>query len=283
MAYCKVRQAEVYYKEIGEGKPVLLIHGFTPDHRLMSGCMEPIFTARDGFRRIYVDLPGMGLTKNYKSIGSTDDMLNTLLDFIEEVLPHQEYIVVGESYGGYLASGLIEKQKERILGAAFICPVIIPQHDNRMIEKHRILRRDDEFLGKLSNNEVSDFSSNQVVLDEYNWIRYNREILAGCKKADEEFLEKVMNDYGFSFNVNETSFTRPSLFLLGRQDSSVGYKDALNVMENYPRGSFAVLDIAGHNLQIEQPHLFNSLVIEWLDRVTLFEKEANSGRKECYL
>lgn len=51
-----------------------------------------------------------------------------------------------------------------------------------------------------------------------------------------------------------------------KQDSSVGYKDAINIMDCYPRGSFAILDIAGHNLQIEQPQLFSSLVNEWLDR-----------------
>lgn len=266
MPYCKVRQAEIYYEDIGEGKPILMIHGFTPDRRLMSGCMEPIFTLREGWRRIYIDLPGMGLTKNYNDISSSDDMLNTLTDFIEAVLPNQEYIIVGESYGGYLASGLIRMQKERIIGAAFICPVIIPQQDVRTIEKHRILRRDDEFIKKLSKVELVDFSSNQVVLDEYNWIRYNKEILAGCKLADAQFLAKIKNKYEFSFNVNRTIFNRPSLFLLGKQDSSVGYKDAINIMDYYPRGSFAILDIAGHNLQIEQPQLFSSLVNEWLDR-----------------
>ena len=89
MAYCKARQAEIYYEEVGDGTPILFIHGFTPDHRLMSGCMEPIFTSRDGWKRIYVDLPGMGLTRNYKEISNTDDMLETLIDFIEVVLPNQ--------------------------------------------------------------------------------------------------------------------------------------------------------------------------------------------------
>lgn len=54
MAYCKVGQAEIYYEDIGEGTPILMIHGFTPDHRLMSGCMEPVFRKRDGWRRIYI-------------------------------------------------------------------------------------------------------------------------------------------------------------------------------------------------------------------------------------
>jgi pimeloyl-ACP methyl ester carboxylesterase len=70
-------------------------------------------------------------------------------------------------------------------------------------------------------------------------------------------------------NVDAASppFDKPTLILTGRQDSSVGYRDAWQILENYPRGTFAVLDRAGHNLQIEQETLFNALINEWLDRV----------------
>lgn len=54
--------------------------------------------------------------------------------------------------------------------------------------------------------------------------------------------------------------------LLGRQDSVVGYKDAWDILDNYPRVTFAVMDRAGHNLQLEQEELFFSLVKEWLIR-----------------
>jgi pimeloyl-ACP methyl ester carboxylesterase len=65
----------------------------------------------------------------------------------------------------------------------------------------------------------------------------------------------------------EHPFPAPALFLLGRQDSAVGYRDAWRVIENYPRASFVILDRAGHCLQMEQPKLFKALVHEWLDRV----------------
>ncbi|MEI4804567.1 alpha/beta fold hydrolase [Bacillus sp. NPDC077411] len=267
MAYCKVRQANIYYEDIGDGIPIVMIHGYSYDHRLMSGCMEPIFTERDKWRRIYIDLPGMGLTKKYNEINCSDEMLNAVLDFIQAVLPNQEYLIAGESYGGYLARGIIEKQKERILGAAFICPVIIPLNENRKVEKHIILKTDNEFIGSLSKEDLEDFSTNHVVLDEYNWLRYKNEILAGCKVANEEFLNKVKNNFEFSFKVDQSDFDKPSVFLLGRQDSSVGYKDTLNIINKYSRGTFAVLDTAGHDLQIEQPQIFNTLINEWLDRV----------------
>jgi pimeloyl-ACP methyl ester carboxylesterase len=267
MAYCKVRQVDMYYEDLGEGKPILMIHGFTPDHRLMSGCMEPIFTKRDGWRRIYIDLPGMGLSRNYNEISNSDEMLDAVLDFIQTVLPNQGYLIAGESYGGYIARGIIEKHPERVLGAAFICPVIIPLPEKRTVETHKVLRTDDKFIANLSKEELDDFKNNHVVLDEYNWLRYNKEILTGCNIADEKFLNKIKNKYEFSFKVDQSDFRKPSFFLLGRQDSSVGYKDALDIISKYPRGTFAVLDSAGHNLQIEQPVLFNTLVNEWLDRI----------------
>lgn len=60
---------------------------------------------------------------------------------------------------------------------------------------------------------------------------------------------------------------RPILMLLSRQNASTGYRDAWSILEQYPRATFAVLDKAGHNLQIEQAGLFTALVSEWLDRM----------------
>ena len=183
------------------------------------------------------------------------------------MIPDQEYIIVGESYGGYIARGVIQKQEGQILGAAFICPVIIPFFENRTVEKHKILKTDDKFIEKLSLEQLEDFKNNNVVLDEYTWLRYNQEILSGLRIGDEQFLNKVKNKYGFSFEIDQSDFVKPSLFLLGRQDSTVGYQDALDIIKKYPRGTFSILDKAGHNLQIEQPQLFNTLVHEWLDRI----------------
>ena len=47
----------------------------------------------------------------------------------------------------------------------------------------------------------------------------------------------------------------------------MGYRDAWHILENFPRASFAALDMAGHILHLEQEKLFNGLLNEWLDRV----------------
>jgi pimeloyl-ACP methyl ester carboxylesterase len=85
--------------------------------------------------------------------------------------------------------------------------------------------------------------------------------------VDMEFLEKIKA--GFTFDVDELSgpFPAPALFMMGRQDQVVGYRDALAIMENYPRATVVVFDRAGHLLAGEQTRLWPALVDEWLDRV----------------
>jgi pimeloyl-ACP methyl ester carboxylesterase len=59
----------------------------------------------------------------------------------------------------------------------------------------------------------------------------------------------------------------PTLIITWRQDNICGYRDALEVLDLYPRASLAALDRAGHLLRGEQEPLFIALVNEWLDRV----------------
>ena len=54
--------------------------------------------------------------------------------------------------------------------------------------------------------------------------------------------------------------------MCGKQDDCVGYEDLWELLKSYNRATFAVLDVDGHNLQIEQVSVFNELVSNWLMR-----------------
>ena len=47
---------KLHYKVIGEGKPIILLHGLACHMKLMENCMEPVFKNKN-YKRIYVDLP----------------------------------------------------------------------------------------------------------------------------------------------------------------------------------------------------------------------------------
>lgn len=63
--------------------------------------------------------------------------------------------------------------------------------------------------------------------------------------------------------------------MCGKQDDCVGYEDIWALLKSYNRATFAVLDVAGHNLQIEQVSVFNELVSNWLMRTEKFSMPTN--------
>jgi pimeloyl-ACP methyl ester carboxylesterase len=232
--------------------------------------MEPIFEKRQGYRRIYFDLPGMGKTKGESWIKNSDQILEIVIEFIDKLIPNQKFIIASESYGCYLARGVILKKLNFIEGTLFICPVIFAETTTRKIPKHVILLKDPNLIERLSRYEATEFENTAVVQNERVWQRFNNEFFSGVKDADKRFLSIIWEKgYSFSFNVDKMikQFDKPTLFLLGRQDSIVGYCDAWNIIENYPRASFVVLDQGGHLVQIEKERIFNILVNDWLDRV----------------
>jgi pimeloyl-ACP methyl ester carboxylesterase len=275
MSFCKVDKANIYYEEIGSGTPILMIHGFTLDHRAMKGCMEPIFQEKEGYRRIYLDLPGMGLTKEYDEVRNTDDMLQTVTDFIDVILPNQPFLIVGYSYGGYLTRGVIANMPERVLGATFICPVIIADKTKRNLPEHKVIHTDEKFVATLNAEEKEFYKNSFVLLNQNNWKRTMNELVVGMEASDQSFLEKIQKAYEYSFTLDEGTFAKPSLFLVGRQDNVVGYKDAFEILDKYPRATFSLLDSAGHNLQIEQAELLYVHFGEWLKSLQRFVKEDN--------
>jgi pimeloyl-ACP methyl ester carboxylesterase len=66
---------------------------------------------------------------------------------------------------------------------------------------------------------------------------------------------------------HDVPYAGPTLVVAGRLDSTVGYAAAVDLLEDHPHASLAVLDDAGHALPHEQPELLRALLAEWLTRV----------------
>jgi len=271
--FCEVDGLEIYYETEGEGIPVLMIHGYGIDHSVMTGCMEPVFKNRRGWQRIYLDLPGMGRSQAPDWPMDSDQILDTVIGFTEKIVPDGTFLVAGESYGGYLARGLVSRIPDRLGGVLLICPVIVAERKQRSLPERSVFVRDEELLASIENADERRLFERMLVLQDRNrWERFQVDIVPGMNAParDKAFLEQLIkHGYGFSFEVDrlERPFERPSLFLAGRQDATVGWKDMLKIIDNYTRGTFAVLDRAGHGLEVEQQAIFECLVHEWLDRV----------------
>jgi pimeloyl-ACP methyl ester carboxylesterase len=293
----ELKGTTIAFEEAGEGFPLVAIHGFYPDRRLMTGSFEPLFDAegralvppsagggsprggrtRRTYRRIYPDLPFMGESGDPDHIRNSDDMLRIVAAFIRQRVPEGPFLLAGESYGGYLARGLCREFGARVEGLLLLCPAIVARNAERDVPEHRPMRIEPGYAGSASPEEQAEFDSVAVIRDAYTWQRAATEVMPAVRMARSEILESFKaRGYTFSFdelrNIAEggtsfdVPFARPTLFVLGRQDASTGWKDALRLADRYPRATYAILDMAGHNAQIEQEGLLHTLTGEWLAR-----------------
>ena len=268
---CLINDLPIYYEEYGDGMPVLCLHGFTLDHRVMKGCLEPIFQKTAGYRRIYLDLPGMGNTPAGEWINNADTMLDTVKKFIDKVIGDESLLVVGYSYGGYLLIGLAMDSHLKIEGMFLIAPCTIADYSKRKLPvKNNVFI--DKGLASFAKSpaDFTDFLEAAVIATKETWIRYKSEILPGLKKADINFLKHYRKTgYGFIFecDLKRLEFNKPLFVLTGKQDNFVGYEDTWELLKHLPQLTFTVLGHAGHNLQIEKVALFNLYLNEWLKQV----------------
>jgi len=273
---CEIKGIPIYYEEYGEGKPVLCIHGWSIDHGLMSGCFEPVFSQSQGYRRIYLDLPGMGKTPSADWIKDSDDTLTLLIGFINTVIGDKNFLLAGESYGGYLAMGLIHELGSRIDGILLLCPMVdtfetLSKTGN--LPERRIIYRS-KLFDSINDDDVEGFLNMAVIATPPIYEKYKKDILPGFKIHDKAFLSHYKGEYNpdMEKTLRKTTFDKPTCIITGRQDSFVGYSIAYNILDRFPRATLVILDCAGHNLQIENEPTFAQLVKDWIWRVELEEK-----------
>jgi pimeloyl-ACP methyl ester carboxylesterase len=261
----------VHYAQHGAGTPVLALHGGEVDHREITGALEPVFAERPGYRRIYPDLPGMGRTPAPETIDSTDAVLDTLLGLVDDVIGEEAFLVVGHSYGGYLARAIANRRPGQVAGLALICSLAGEQVRGDERPEHVVLRAADglDLDGTLEPAMAAEFRNYLVVQTPETLRRFQETVAPGVALADQAALERIFARWQLRTAPEQApAYTNPTLILAGRQDATVGYAGSWRLLEHYPRATFAVLDRAGHGLPHEQVGLVTALMAEWLDRVS---------------
>jgi pimeloyl-ACP methyl ester carboxylesterase len=260
---CDIGDLAINYETYGSGRLMVMLPGRPSDHGVMARFMEPVFTQREGWLRIYPDLPGTGRTPSVDRLATHDAMLEAVLAFIDKVIPGQRFVLAGLSYGGYLARGVVYHRAASIDGLMLCVPQVKADPAEAQLPPRTAIVEDPAIATELGP------ISNLMVVQSPRVAEAVRELLAEVRIADHSFNDRLEEAGPFSFDADRlpTPFGAPTLIMTARQDNLCGYRDAWDLLDNYPRATFAVLDRAGHFVNIEQDALCQALMREWLDRV----------------
>lgn len=256
---CRINDVVIHYVEHGDGVPLVGLHGVGVDHRELEAAIEPV-VAGAGCRRIYPDLPGMGRS-TADGLTCNDDVVTLLARFVAR-LGAGPVLLLGHSYGAYLARGVAAQRPGTVLGLALVCPVA---ERSRRVPDHEVVHQDAEAYDELDPSERAGFDEYFVVRTRVTARRYRDHVVPGTKLVDQAALTRIFA--GWRIDLGSGAFAAPTVIVAGRRDSTVGYRDSTELLEHYPHATLAVVEDAGHALMHERPEILSALVRDWIDRV----------------
>ncbi|MFU8945722.1 alpha/beta fold hydrolase [Mycetocola zhadangensis] len=185
----QIREVRISYAEYGRGTPLVALHGAGVDHREMESAIEPLLP-QNHYRRIYPDLPGMGAS-TAEGLTSNTDVVHLLGDFLRD-LDAGPVLLLGHSYGAYLAREIAATYPSQISGLALLCPIVDGAHD---LPTHGVIRQDPDAYDELEPGDRGGFDEYFVIRTRATARRYRDAVLPGTKLGDAATLERIFRDW----------------------------------------------------------------------------------------
>lgn len=269
----KGNDIKLSYADYGEGKPVVLIHGWPLSHRMWEKQIAALTEA--GHRVIAYDRRGFG--ESYKPWGGHEyDTLAADLHTILEELNLQDATLVGFSMGGgevarYIATYGTERVAKAVLMSS-VTPYLLKSDDNpdgvdRSVFDDMIagIQKDrPEFLENFSkaffnwDTDGKDLLSKAALRHAWDiavWA--NPKATIDCVKAFSET----------DFRQDLTKFDIPTLVLHGDADQTVPFEVSGKRAHELIDGSeLVVIEGGAHGLTYTQPEKVNQALLDFIGK-----------------
>lgn len=115
IGFINVDNAQIYYEEMGTGKPLVMIHGGLLDRRMWD---DQFAVFAGSYRVIRYDARGHGLSKAPSGTYSHHEDLKKLLD----ALKVERAAIMGLSMGGYIAIDFALAYPDRVSALVLVAP-----------------------------------------------------------------------------------------------------------------------------------------------------------------
>ncbi|MFM9139961.1 MAG: alpha/beta fold hydrolase, partial [Solirubrobacterales bacterium] len=261
----------VNYVDIGEGVPVVFIHG-------LGGCwqnwLENLPRFAENHRAIALDLPGFGRTPMPDEPISIT-FFARIVDHFCEALDLGRVSLVGNSMGGFTAAETAIRHPERVdelvlvdaagitsatisestIGERFARSILSSAQQDGSADLSRLLKRPG--LIALAMGFVARYPT-LIARD----VLAEQLLSVGAPGFQDSF--DAILAYDFRDRLGEISC--PTLIIQGADDILVPLGDAHRYAEIIEGGEIVVFDDTGHVPMLERPVDFNSAVIEFIDR-----------------
>jgi pimeloyl-ACP methyl ester carboxylesterase len=240
-----LQDSTVAYIDSGEGRPIVLLHGFCGSSSYWEFVIP---TLSADFRVIALDLPGHGQSEPLKGNSSIEDIADQVKKLLD-ALNLSEVTMFGHSLGGYITLAFAEKYSSQLKGYSLIHSTAFP--DSEEAKK-----------GRLTNIEKINQSGIYSLIDglvpklfspenqDENYVGTAMEI--GYSTSAQGAIDALhaMKDRPDRNQVLESS-TLPVLLVAGEQDQIIPAEKTFSVNKSNIKHS--LIKESGHMSMFENP------------------------------
>ena len=245
------KEGKFSYIELGEGTPVIILHGLMGGLSNFDGVAN--FFPPKGYKVLIPELPIYDmpvLRTNVKNFAK----------YVKQFIDHKGYdqvILLGNSLGGHIGLLCTKMYPELIKG--LIITGSSGLYESAMGESYP-KRGDRDYIQKKAENVFYDpkIATKEIVDDVYDTVNDRNKLLRTLAIAKSAIRHNMGKDL--------PKMDTPTCIIWGKQDNVTPPDVAIEFHELLPDSDLYWIDKCGHAAMMEHPDAFNELVDAWLQK-----------------
>ena len=248
------------FKKIGEGKPLLILHGLFGSSDNW-GSLGKKFSKNN---RVYlIDLRNHGRSPHSNQM-TYSDMANDLLGLIKDekiISP----TILGHSMGGKVAL-MFAKNYPEYLGKLIVADIGLkayPMHHEEILRGlnsiNLELTKSRSHAQEVIKKHISSLGIQQFLLKNLYWIEKGKLAWRMNLKQIENNIEEILKE------INIENSNLKTLFLRGELSNYILEEDYSDILSALPNAKIQTIEKAGHWLHAENPLSFYEKVVDFIN------------------
>lgn len=253
------RSAQIFYRTVGTGKPVVLLHGFGEDGTIWQRQVD--FLKEHSFL-IIPDLPGSGRSAMIPDM-SMEGMAEVVKEILDVELQSPDRVcLMGHSMGGYISLAFAEKYPGLLSSFALVHSSAFADNEEKKANRLKGI----EFVKKNGAYEFLKASLYGLYTEE--WVTANRDFVEAQVERARNFSDEAVIAY-YQAMIDRPdrthvlkNFPGPVLFIIGLHDQAVPFKQSMEQCYLPNRAIIHILRHSAHMGMLEETEKVNEALLE---------------------
>lgn len=245
----------IYYTDVGDGAPLILIHAFPTGQRLWDVQQEKL---KKYFRVITLDLWGFGQSSKVDGNAITMEEYAKEVKLLMDHLRIKNAIIGGESMGGYIALAMLQKYPDQVDSLILSNTQAIADNADAKASREATAKA---ILANGTENLVDSFITKALFANANQQTKtFLRQILSVQPATAMASALRGMSQRQDTSSVLKNS-SRKILIITSDQDMVIPPQQSDNMHALAKNSKLVVIKNAGHLSSLEQADAWNQAVI----------------------